>query len=636
MASGEGELCGSRTAKKLAMSLPFSRGSRRFARKLMATGEFSPGFCRPVCWPVGQLLTRHSLTATRSFAGVLLLAIGATIQASCQRAPNPVNSAAPAAAGRGGEIVASVHSDPKSFNRIVVRDSTSDIVTTMIQAPLVRLNRVTMEIEPWLAESWTRSSDGLRYTLRLRPNVTFSDGHPFTSDDVLFSFQAVYDEKNGSVLGNSLQVGGQRLEAEAPDPLTVVVTFPAPFGPGVRILHNLPILPRHKLGPKLADGTFASAWGLAAPLDDIAGLGPFLIREYAPGQRMVFTRNPKYWRKDARGESLPYLDKVTIEIIPDQDAELLRLEAGQLDMTTAEVRTEDYATLKRAADSGRLKLLDLGVAYDADSFWFNLKPGGLGPRDTRARWLQSDALRKAISLAVDRQLFANTVFLGEGVPVYGPITPANTKWYANLPAVPHDPERAKAELAAIGLIDRNGDGRLEDEEKRPVRFSLLAQKGNTAIERGAAVIRDELQKIGVIVDVVALDGNAVIQRFLTGTFDSVLFHVITTDTDPAINPDFWLSNGSAHIWNPEQRTPATDWERQIDDLMRRQTASGNEAERKRLFAEVQQIFADHLPMLQFVAPRIYVAASTRLTNLTPTGFSRPQLLWAPDTIAVVH
>jgi peptide/nickel transport system substrate-binding protein len=404
----------------------------------------------------------------------------------------------------------------------------------------------------------------------------------------------------------------------------------------VRILHNLPILPRHKLGATLADGSIANAWGPSAPLDNIVGLGPFLFREYSPGQRMVFSRNPKYWRKDARGETLPYLDKVTVEIIPDQNTELLRLEAGQLDMTTAEVRTEDYATLKRAADSGRVKLLDLGVGYDADSFWFNLKPGGLGPRDLRARWLQSDALRKAISLAVDRQLFANTVFLGEGVPVYGPITPANKKWYANLPAVPHDPERAKAELAAIGLIDRNGDGQLEDAANRPVRFSVLAQKGNTAIERAASVIRDELKKIGVTVDVVTLDGNAVIARFLSANYDSVMFRVTATDSDPAVNPDFWFSSGSAHAWNLQQPSPSTDWERQIDDLMRKQMASGDEAERKRLFDEIQKIFADHLPMLQFVAPRIYVAASTRLTNLTPTAFTRPQLLWAPDTIAVVH
>ncbi len=559
----------------------------------------------------------------------------AALTGACRRAANGPASAGTVA--RGGELVASVHTDPRSFNRLVTRDSTSDLVATLIHARLVHLNRVTQDVEPWLAESWTRADNGLSYTLKLRPNVTFSDGHAFTSDDVLFSFDAVYDEKVGSALADSLQIGGKKLQVVAPDPLTVVVTFPEAFAPGVRIFHDLPILPRHKLGAALKDGALAQAWGLGTPVGQLVGLGPFLVTEYVPGQRVVFGRNPRYWRKDATGAALPYLDRITVEIIPDQDVELLRLDAGQLDMTATEMRPEDYAPLKRAADAGRLKILDLGVGFDADSLWFNLKPGGLGPTDARAAWLQHDGLRRAIALAVDRELFANTVFLGAGVPIYGPVTPANKKWYAtDLPRTPHDPARARAELASIGLADRNGDGRLQDANNRPARFALITQKGNTTLERGAAVIRDELKKIGLIVDVVELEGNAAFQRFLSGNYDAVYLRVTTTDADPALNHDFWLSSGTAHAWNLEQKTPATGWERRIDEVMRRQMASFDDGERKRLFDEVQKIFAEHLPMIHFVAPRIYVAVSTRVTNLTPTAFSRPQLLWTPDTIAVVQ
>jgi peptide/nickel transport system substrate-binding protein len=568
---------------------------------------------------------------------IVAAAVCAALAGGCTPAQH-----APAAAtlALGGELFASVHTDPRTFNQLVVtaaRDSTTNLITTLTHAPLVRLNHATQDLDPWLAESWTRAADGLSYTLKLRPNVTFSDGHTFTSDDVLFSFEAAYDDRVGSALADSLSVGGKKLKVAAPDSLTVVVTFPAAFAPGVRILDNLPVLPRHKLGEALKNGTFAQAWGLSTPLGQLAGLGPFVVTEYAPGQRLVFGRNSRYWRKDASGRALPYLDRVIVEIIPDQDSELLRLDAGQLDMTTTEMRPEDYAPLKRAADAGRLKILDLGVGFDADSLWFNLKPGGLGPGDARATWLQSDALRRAISMAVDRELFANTVFLGAGVPVYGPITPANRKWYATeLPPVPHDPARARAQLASVGLLDRHGDGLLEDASNRPARFALITQKGNTPLERGAAVIRDELRKIGLTVDVVLLEGNATIQRFLSGNYDAVYFRMATTDTDPAVNPDFWFSSGSAHVWNLEQKTPATDWERRLDEVMRRQAAAFDDADRKRLFDEAQKIFAEHLPMIQFVAPRIYVAVSTRVTNLTPTAFSRPQLLWAPDTIAVVH
>src|SRR6185436_3870172 len=148
---------------------------------------------------------------------------------------------------RGGALVASIYSEPRSFNRFLNRDASSDLVATLTHAKLVRLNRVTQDIEPWLAESWTRSDDGLRYTLKLRRDVLFSDGHPFTADDVLFSFEAAYDQKDGVVLGSSVMVGGKPLQVAAPDPLTVVVTFPEPFAPGVRLLDNIPIVPRHKL-----------------------------------------------------------------------------------------------------------------------------------------------------------------------------------------------------------------------------------------------------------------------------------------------------------------------------------------------------------------------------------------------------
>jgi len=531
--------------------------------------------------------------------------------------------------------VVSIRAEPRTFNRLAARDGSTDLVSLLTQARLVRINRVTQEAEPWLAESWTRSDDGLRYTITLRPNVSFSDGHPFTADDVLFSFEAVYDEKTGSALADSLQMGGRKLHVTAADPSTVVITFPAPFAPGLRILDNLPIIPRHKLDGALKAGTFASAWGLSTSPADIVGLGPFVLQNYVPGQRLVFGRNPHYWRKDASGIVLPYLDRVTADIIPDENAEILRLESGQIDMTYTSIPAESYALVKRAADAGRIRLMDLGVAYDADSFWFNLKPSAFAS-DPRAAWLQRDELRRAISMAVDRQLFADTVFLGAGVPVYGPVTPGNKKWYwAEAPPVPHDLARAKELLASIGLTDRNGDGALEDGRNQPARFMLLTQKGRPSLERGAEVIRGELKRVGLQVDVVAVDGGALIQRILDAKYDSVYFDVAMSDTDPAINPDFWFSSGSMHLWNMMQKTPATEWERRIDELMARQIASPDEPERKRLFDQVQKSFGEHLPVIYFVAPRVYVAASARVTNLTP-ALPRPQLLWAADTIAVTH
>jgi len=178
--------------------------------------------------------------------------------------------------------------------------------------------------------------------------------------------------------------------------------------------------------------------GLSTPLSEIVALGPFVSRRYEPGQRLVFDRNPHYFRKAADGGALPYVDRVTIDIIPDQNAEMLRLEAGQIDTMTSEIAPEAYAPLNarptpvRAAAGSRRR-------YNANALWFNLKPGAIADRD-RARWLPARRASPSISMAVDRQQYVDTVFLGAGVPVYGPETPANKQWYwAGEPKTPHDP-----------------------------------------------------------------------------------------------------------------------------------------------------------------------------------------------------
>jgi peptide/nickel transport system substrate-binding protein len=546
-------------------------------------------------------------------------------------AVNPARANRPT---RGGAAVASIRTEPRSFNRLAARDTSTELVTLLTQARLVRINKVTQEVEPWLAEKWSSDPAGRQFTLALRQGVAFSDGHPFTADDVLFTFQAVYDSRTQSALNDVMKVGGQPLTLSAPDAQTVVVTFPAPFAPGLRLLANVPILPKHKLEAALRGGTLGSAWGLATPPAEIAGLGPFVLHEYRPGQRLVFDRNSRYWRKDADGIALPYLDRLTVDIVPDQNAELLRLQAGQIDVTSSEVAPDAYAATKRAADDGRVKLVDLGVALVADSFWINLKPGAFAG-DPRATWIQRDEFRRAISMAVDRQLFANTVFFGGGEPVDGPETPSNRKWYsAEVPRTAYDPDGARRVLSSIGLVDRNRDGVLEDAQGRPATFTVVTQKGRPKLERGVAVVRDELKKIGITMEIAALDGGAVIERIMSSKFDATYFNPQPTDTDPGGNLDFWVSSGSAHLWNMAQDKPATDWERWIDELMTRQVATMDEAERRRIFAEVLRIFAEHQPVVYFAAPRMYVAVSSRVV-LTPALDPIPAL-WSPDTVAVVH
>jgi peptide/nickel transport system substrate-binding protein len=572
--------------------------------------------------------------ANRRLALLTCVIAAATGFTACRgsQQTNTSNASASAVPQRGGALIASIRSEPSIYNRNAAggAQAATTVVTLLTQAPLVRVNRVTDELEPWLAESWTTAADGQTYTITLRQGIQFSDGRPLTSADVVFSFQLAYDPKAGSTLGQVLTIGGKPFEVSAPDPRTVVVRLPERFAPGLRVLDQLPILPKHVLEGPLASGQIANTWVPSKPVSEVVGLGPFVIAEHVAGQRLVFTRNPHYFRRDANGVQLPYLDRLTLAIVPDQSAEALRLEAAEIDlMANTDLRPQDYASFKRLSEQGRLRLLEGTVGVDPDFLSFNLRPGTAVSK--RAPWLLKKEVRQGISCGVDRQAIINAVYLGAAVPLYGPVTPGNKTWFVEVPGCTADRTRARALFAAAGLTDRNGDGMLEDAAGAPARFSILTHGGHLR-ERVSAMLQEQLRQVGIAVDIVALDPKGLFQRWQAGDFDTLYFGVQASFTDPALNPDFWFSNGAFYFWNPGQKTPATPWERRIDELMHEQMTNADLSARKKAFADVQRILAEELPSIYFVAPRATLATSPKVVNPTPAP-QIPQLLWAADTLA---
>jgi peptide/nickel transport system substrate-binding protein len=405
------------------------------------------------------------------------------------------------------------------------------------------------------------------------------------------------------------------------------VRFPSPFGPGLRILDGVPIYPRHRLEASLDAGTFQSQWRSATPPAELAGLGPFVLRRYEPGQRLTLDRNPNYWRRDSR---LPRVARVVLEVIPDQDAELLQLETGGIDLTQGELRPSDVPALARGVAAHRMTVTDAGVGLDGDLFWFNLTAAK--SRDARSRWLQHPDFRRAVVHAIDRQAFVDQVYFGAAVPADSIVSPGNRDWHVAAAPPPYDREQAIRLLTSLGL-SRAGDEGLRDREGRPVRFTVLTQRGNTSLERGAAVVRESLARVGVHVDVVALEVGALIDRIVRGDYDAAYFRLVTTDTDPALNLDFWLSSGSAHMWNAGQASPATDWESEIDSLMQRVATTLDPEKRRALFADVQRIVAREVPVVCFAFPRLPIAISSRVIDAAPAAF-RPPVLWNVDHIGI--
>ena len=525
-------------------------------------------------------------------------------------------------------VVASVRAEPRSFNRYMARDLTSTVVTYLLHSGLVRINRVTDQLEPELADRWELLADQRTYRVHLRDDVVFSDGTPFTAEDVTFSFRAIYDPRAATVVADSLLVGDQPLTVSSADAHTVLIQFPARFGPGLRLLDGIPIFPRHKLEAALLAGTFQSAWDPSTPPAEIVGLGPFTLKDYLPGQRLVFESNPTYFRR-GNDSRLLYAKRLVLEVLRDQDAEAVALETASIDFTQSELRPMDIAPITRPAVADRVAVTDLGVGIDGDLFWINL--GEARTQDRRARWLQHVDFRRAIAHAVDRDRFVNNVFLGAAVPGYGVISPGNRQWYAESPSPHFDLTAARALLASLRLSER--DGQRYDLDGDQVRFTILTQQGNTSLERGAAAIRDSLAALGIQVDVVGVEPGALVQRLMNGDYDAAYFRLLTTDTDPALNPDFWRSSGSAHVWNVAQRAPSTDWEREIDSLMDDLSGKLDPQTRHAAFAKIQQIMGREVPAMCFAFPRLSFAMSRRLAGATPAPFS-PPVLWNPAVVGI--
>ena len=340
---------------------------------------------------------------------LLLLGIGVGVYYIKGQAPPPSPSRSHTASGpvKGGALVATMRGEPTTFNRYAKNAFPTDLIAILTAGRLVRVNRVTDTPEPWLAASWTVSPDTRTITLDLRPGVLWSDGTPFTADDVLFSFAAALDAHFANVMTDVVRVGDAPIAVHAESPLRVVLHFDKPYAPGVRLLDALPIYPKHALGAALAAGTFGSAWGPQTPAAQMPVLGPFMVQSYTPGERVVLARNPHYWRTDAEGRALPYLDTLTLEIAPDQNTELLRLAGGQVDLMQTQLRPDDYREMKAAADAGKVHLVDAGSGFDRYLLWFNLAAA----KDSARGFLLDDRFRQAVSLAVSRQGFVDSVYL---------------------------------------------------------------------------------------------------------------------------------------------------------------------------------------------------------------------------------
>ncbi|HEX9780365.1 MAG TPA: ABC transporter substrate-binding protein [bacterium] len=548
------------------------------------------------------------------------------------RAPEPPQAPAdaPESSGTseprvGGTITLSATADPKSFNPIVAMETSTTAVTGLIFEGLTRTNGITTEVEPALAESWEVSEDGLRWIFRLRRDVSWSDGMPFTSEDVVFTYRdLIFNLQVPSSSRDIFTIEGRPIEVRAVDPHTVEFVTATPFAPFLRALGQ-EILPAHRLRRAVAAGTFASTLGLDTPPEDIIGTGPFRLIEYLPGQYARFVRNERYWRRDADGRALPYLEEVRMMFVQSPDVALLKFQEGELDLYS--LRSSDYKILKPGERAGGYTVFELGPAFGTNFLVFNQNRSA-NPETGRAAvpphklaWFTDRAFRRAVARAIDKPGIIEIVMDGLGYPQHGPMSPSAGAFYTpDVPAYPYDVARARAALAEAGYRDTDGDGIVEDPGGRKVEFTLFTNADNTDRVQIANLIRKDLERLGFKVHFTQLEFNALVTK-LNATYDwDAIIIGLTGGIEPHFGKNVWHSSGHLHMWHPRQPEPAAPWEAEIDRIFDRAVQELDPAARKALYDRWQVIVAEELPVIYTVLPPALTAVRDRFGNLRPTAF----------------
>jgi len=516
--------------------------------------------------------------------------------------------AAQSAAQSGGELRFCIHGEPKTFNPLLVEDGQSEIVRYLTGGVLIRLNRQTQALEPALATSWNASPDGRTIEFHLRTGLHFSDGTPFTSEDVAYTVKALMDPQLHSPTGDSLRSGDGQVSVQTPSADTITITFPAPVAGLERLFDQVAILSAH------------------SPKKEMAVLGPFYVGDYSPGSYVLLRRNSNYWKKDKEGKPLPYLDSMRLDIQRNHDIEILRFRRGEVHL----INSLDADLFDRLQKESPAAAHDAGPSLDSEFMWFNQVPTAAFPEFKKA-WFRSTEFRKAISLAINRADLARIVYAGHAQPAYGPISPANHFWFNSALSAPkYDSALALRLLAQAGF---RVDGEiLRDSSGNRVEFTLITSTGNKPREQMATMIQQDLSQIGIKVNMVTLDFPSLIER-ITRTFDyeACLLGFTNTDLDPNSQMNVWLSSAENHQWNPKQSKPATPWEAEIDRLMQSQASSTSDKKRKADWDRVQQIVSEQQPFIYLINRDAMSAISPAVIGSAPSVLD-PHAFWNADVL----
>ena len=529
-------------------------------------------------------------------ARVLVAALAFVLVAGCAKEKQEAGSAVPVgsdAPAYGDAIVEGSIGDVSGFLSAVTSDSPSHTAANYVFNGLVRYDK-NLKLEGELAGSWEVSPDGKRITFHLRKGVTWHDGKPFTSEDVLFTYRRMIDPNTPTAYAEDFK---QVERAGNPDPTTFVVEYGKPFAPALASW-GMHILPKHLLAeyPDIS----------RSPLNKKpVGTGPFRFVEWKTGEKTVFEANPDYF------EGRPYLSRVVTRVIPDPATMFLELKSGGIDMMgvtplqyTRQTETEEFRK-----SFHKYRYLSFGYTY----LGFRLSH----PLFTDKR------VRQAFACAIHKKEIIDGVLFGLGQEATGPYKPGTWVHNPDVKRYPYDPQQAKALLAEAGWKDADGDGVLE-KEGRKFSFTVLTNAGNESRAKTAAIIQQNLAAVGVKMEIRTLEWAAFINEFVDKRkFDAVILGWnITQDPDQY---DIWSSKKTG----PKELNFVGFQNAEVDRLLEEGRRTFDLEKRKKAYSRIQEILAEEQPYVFLYYPDALPVVHKRIHGIepAPAGISYNFIKW---------